>query len=123
MENTYIGGFFLGDAAREPGSSIKFPTQRKSNDVASLPWRELMAWCLLNAYCALRMMEGVGLRDEQGTSQALEGIANPRKLRLSTGKKKLKSTALESWANKRVQSSSFLSVRGESDGTCCMESL
>lgn len=83
-----------------------------------------MAWCLLNAYCALRMMEGVGLRDEQGTSQALEDIANPlRKLRLSTGKRKLKSTALESWANKRVQSSSFLSVHGESNGTCCMESL
>lgn len=58
MENTYIGGFFLGDAAREPGSSIKFPTQRKSNDVASLPWRELMAVVSKEAYCALRMMEG-----------------------------------------------------------------
>lgn len=51
MKNTYIGGFFLGNAARQPGRSIKFPTRRKSNDVASLPRKELMAWafaeCLL----------------------------------------------------------------------------
>ena len=122
MENTYIGGFFRGNVARQPGRSVTFPTRRKSNDMAGLPWEELMAWAF--AECLLCTGHDGGRWD----SEMNRALLKPWRVSQSPKKVQTIDREEETQVNGtrelcRVQSFSFSSVHGESNGTCCIESL